>query len=226
VNRVAVVVPAHDESALLPACLSALTVAAAAIGPVPVELVVVADACTDDTAERAAAAGAEVVVTTARRVGVARAAGVRHALRGGPAGLWLATTDADSRVAPDWLGWLLRHAADGADLVAGTVAVDDWTGWPADLPGRYLAGYRGAVAGSRHRHVHGANLGFSASAYLTAGGFPDLPHDEDRALLARFRATGARVVTDASCPVHTSARAAGRAPYGFAAHLAALATDV
>ena len=44
-----VVVPAHDEEALLPACLAALRRAAGALH-VPVHLLVVADACTDGTA--------------------------------------------------------------------------------------------------------------------------------------------------------------------------------
>jgi hypothetical protein len=33
------------------------------------------------------------------------------------------------------------------------------------------------------------------------------------------------VVTDARCPVRTSARPDGRAPHGFAAHLLALAAE-
>ena len=34
----------------------------------------------------------------------------------------------------------------------------------------------------QHAHVHGANLSFRASAYLEAGGFPELPTAEDHAL--------------------------------------------
>jgi glycosyltransferase involved in cell wall biosynthesis len=219
-TRVAVVVPAHDEQSLLPGCLAALRVAAASL---PVRVIVVADACTDDTALVAAAGGADVRTIDARNVGRARAAGVAHALRGGA--LWLATTDADSRVPPDWLTWQLEHARAGADLVAGTVEVDDWSGWPGPMPSRYQRRYRELVAGARHGHIHGANLGFRASAYLAAGGFPELPCDEDRGLVARVRQAGGRVVTDAGCPVRTSARPDGRAPHGFAAHLHALSAD-
>jgi glycosyltransferase involved in cell wall biosynthesis len=225
VNRVAVVVPAHDEQDLLPACLASLAVAAAGV-PVPVEVVVVADDCTDRTALIAAAAGAEVVATAARNVGRARAAGLNHALRSGPGGLWLATTDADSEVPPDWLRWQLGHCRAGADLVAGTVLVDDWTGWPTALPARYEAHYRTLISAAGHAHVHGANLGCTAAAYLAAGGFPPVTHDEDRALIARARAIGARVVTDPSCPVRTSSRSGGHAPHGFSASLAALAAPL
>jgi hypothetical protein len=221
-----VIVPAHDEAEFLSGCLRAIAASAAAAAPVPVEVVVVADSCTDNTAALAAAAGARVVTTDARNVGRARAAGAAYALRAGAEGLWLATTDADSGVPPGWLSWQLAHARAGADLLLGTVAVDDWPRWPDALRRVYEARYRAGVAGSAHTHVHGANLGFTAAAYLAAGGFPPLAHDEDRALIDRFRAIGARVVTDTGCPVSTSSRPAGRAPHGFAAHLAALAAGL
>ncbi|WP_127502418.1 glycosyltransferase [Actinoplanes solisilvae] len=217
-NKIAVVVPAHDEGDLLPACLRSLN---AATSPVPVEIIVVADACGDDTAALAAAAGATVLTTSFRNVGRARAAGMDHALRHGPDGLWLATTDADSTVPREWLLWHQVHASSGADLLAGTVMVDDWAGWPAALPGLYDSRYATTDA-----HVHGANLGISAAAYLTAGGFKPVRHDEDRGLIDQVRAAGGRVVIDATCPVVTSARPIGRAPYGFSAHLTGLAASL
>ncbi|GAA0575856.1 glycosyltransferase [Paractinoplanes ferrugineus] len=224
-HRVAVVVPAHDESALLPACLAALRVAAAGVAPVPVRVIVVADACTDDTERLARAGGADVVTIGAGNVGRARAAGVAYAMSADAGALWLATTDADSRVPPEWLRWQARHAERGADLVAGTVEVDDWSQWAGPMPARYERRYLELVAGLRHGHIHGANLGFRASAYAAAGGFPGLAHDEDRELVARFHAAGATVVTDTGCPVRTSARPDGRAPLGFSAHLLSLATE-
>ena len=220
-NRIAVVVPAHDEEELLPTCLAALAVAAAAV-PAPVEVIVVADACADATATIAADAGAEVVTLTARNVGRARHAGMRHALRRGADGLWLATTDADSTVPPAWLAWHLAHARAGAGLVAGTVLVDDWAGRPPGLPARYETAYRRLLTGTGHEHVHGANLGCAAETYLATGGFPPLTHDEDRALIRRAADLGVPVVADSRCPVRTSSRAAGRAPHGFAAALTAL----
>jgi hypothetical protein len=215
-GRLAVVIPAHDEQTLLPPALRSVFAAAAAVAPVPVEVVVVADACTDRTAALAAAAGATVVTIAARNVGLARAAGMRHALRRAPD--WLATTDADSRVRPDWLRWHLGHARAGADLLAGTVVVDDWSAWPPHLAAVYERGYRSAAL-----HAHGANLGVAAHAYRLAGGFPPVRHGEDEALIARVRRTGGRVVADSRCPVVTSARRHARAPHGFAAHLATLA---
>jgi glycosyltransferase involved in cell wall biosynthesis len=220
VTRLAVVVPAHNEQALLPACLHSLTAAARWLpAAVPLELIVVADACADDTAVLAAAAGATVLTTTARNVGRARATGMRHALRHGTDGLWLATTDADSRVPRPWLRWHLEHAEAGTDLLAGSVVVDDWSGRPPELALIYEQRYRTARS-----HTHGANLGIAAHTYVSAGGFPPLRHDEDVALIAAVQAIGARITSDAGCAVATSARRTARAPHGFAAHLNTLET--
>jgi glycosyltransferase involved in cell wall biosynthesis len=87
VNRVGVVVPAHDERDLLPACLAALAVAAARVAPVPVEVIVVADACTDDTEELAAAAGAHVLTVRTAPTWAARPAPIWR-----PADFRLSTT--------------------------------------------------------------------------------------------------------------------------------------
>lgn len=217
VRAVAVVVPAHDERALLPGCLAALAVAAhhPALDGIPVRLVPVLDACTDGST----APGA--VRITARNVGIARATGCAVALRDcPPEQLWLATTDADSRVPADWLAVQLRLHRAGADAVAGTVQVADWSGQPARVRRRFASTY--GQPGEDHRHVHGANLGLSATAYLAAGGVPALPVGEDQALADALRATGHRVVATGRIPVRTSARRTGRATGGFADHLRAL----
>lgn len=224
-TRFAVVVPAHDEEQLLPACLTALNEAAAQVGPRPVEIIVVADSCTDDTAAVARAHGADVVTVHCRNVGQARAAGMSYALRTGTRGLWLATTDADSCPPPGWLRAHRLHAAAGAELVVGTVAVDRWDRWTDSVRQRYEARYRAGLTATGHGHVHGANLGIAAATYCKAGGFAPLRHDEDRELVGRIVALGARVVYDTRGPVVTSARGTGRAPAGFAGFLTAIAGD-
>ena len=230
VAAIGVVVPVHNEELLLGRCLSGLA-AAAAVVPVPTRVVLVLDRCTDGSAAiawshaRAGAQGdggsATTVITSARPgVGAARAAGVREVLRRHPAdGLWLATTDADSEVPPHWLARQLEHAGAGADLVVGTVAVADWSDHPPATRERFLADYR-PVPG--HRHMHGANLGFRAPAYLAVGGFGEHESDEDVDLIQRFEADGRCVVWAADVAVLTSARRVGRAPRGFADHLISL----
>ena len=216
-NRVAVVVPAHNEQAVLPRCLAALRVAVRNLPPA--EVIVVADSCHDATASIAARAGAHVITTDARNVGRARHAGMQHALRHGVDGLWLATTDADSHVPADWLDWHRHHAEAGADILTGTVTVADWRPRPQAVRSHYETLYRRGVAGTAHHHVHGANLGCSATAYQALGGFAPLPHSEDHDLVDRARQANLTVVADATCPVTTSARRRNRAPHGFATYL-------
>ena len=193
-----VVVPAHNEQERLAACLAALAGAM---------VVVVADACSDRTAEVARRCGADVVLVDARNVGVARAAGVRELLRRGAS--WMATTDADTLVPPGWLAIQLRFA-DRWDAVAGTVSVRDWGGHPPWRPAVYARRYAGDAS-----PVHGANLGFTADAYVAAGGFPPLPTGEDHALIEAMRTAGKRVLHTPKTNVITSARPHYRAPYGF-----------
>jgi hypothetical protein len=130
-----------------------------------------------------------------------------------PASLWLATTDADSVVPAHWLERQLRYAASGCDAVLGTVTVSDWTGRPPQLAPIFAAHY--AYRGGTHPHVHGANLGVRASAYLAAGGFSTLATAEDHAMLSALTSIGcvAKHVTDIA--VETSARPVARAPGGF-----------
>jgi len=225
VTRAGVVVPAHDEAELLPACLAALRSAADVAG-VPVRLLVVADACTDATAAVAAAADVEVIRIRARNVGAARAVGLARLLRTedtDPAAMWLATTDADTVVPPGWLRRQLGYADQGWDVVLGTVAVTDWAGHPPHAPAVFEARYE--FGAGPHPHVHGANLGIRASAYLAAGGFRPLRTAEDHALLAAATEAGCQVLQAADITVETSARRQARAPRGFSHALRALAAE-
>jgi glycosyltransferase involved in cell wall biosynthesis len=219
-----VVVPAHNEEALLPACLAALRRTASAL-QVPVHLVVVADSCSDRTAAVAQAGNATVISLQARRVGAARAAGMRELLRltSGldPSAVWLATTDADTLVPPGWLPRQLEYANAGWDVVLGTVTVADWQGHPPHVPIAFEESY--AFGSGSHTHVHGANLGIRASAYLAAGGFRPLRTAEDHALLAAATEAGCPVVQAGDITVETSGRRLARAPRGFSSLLRNLA---
>ena len=224
IRSVGVIVPAHDEQDLLPSCLASLRRAARVLAVMPVHLVVVADACRDRTAEVARRGGATVVTIGARNVGVARAAGAREVLRRTrhlhPANVWLATTDADTLVPRRWLRQHACYANRGWDAVAGTIQVADWSGYPPRVRSAFRERY-GAGRGP-HPHVHGANLGFRAAAYLKAGGFPGTPTAEDDALVAALTSAGGRVLRTAAVTVVTSARREARAPLGFSHYLADL----
>ncbi len=223
-DAVAVVVPAHDEEALLPDCLASLQRAAAQPGLPPVRILVVADGCQDGTVAVARRAGVQVLETGVRSAGAARRRGFEVVVGGddaGPDRLWLATTDADSRVPPEWFLDQLAWHAQGFDAVLGTVEVQDWSAHDAVVAERFAEQYRWTSV--EHPHVHGANLSLSAAAYRAVGGFPPLALAEEHALLAALEAGGFRVARTARHPVVTSARRDARCVGGFGTLLRTLA---
>ena len=175
---IGVVIPAHNEQRYLDACLTAVRAAAAdpALMGEPVHVVVVLDSCDDGSRAIVERHGAvrthchvDGIDVGARNVGVARAAGAARLLEMGAR--WLAFTDADTRVAP---AWLAAQLSLDADVVCGTVAVDDWSPHHGDAELLRQHFRRTYTDADGHRHIHGANLGVSAAAYLLAGGFAPL----------------------------------------------------
>jgi glycosyltransferase involved in cell wall biosynthesis len=211
-----VVVPAHNEEARIAACLHSLKRAAAFPGlrGEPVEIVVALDACDDATAAVVLEHDVSVVVVNARNVGIARACGAEVALAVGAR--WLAFTDADTVVAPDWL---YAQLALGSDAVCGTVEVGDWGEGDAALRQHHSETYFDVDG---HRHIHGANMGVSAGSYISVGGFQPLCSSEDVALVQALQVHGSSIAWSASPRVVTSARRHYRAPGGFGQTLATL----
>ena len=210
---IAAIVPAHNEADYIGACVRSLNSASRSsrLNGESVLVVVVLDDCVDATGAIAREAGALALSVQARNVGAARAAGAEFALDAGAR--WLAFTDADSVVAPEWLvDQLDLHS----DAVCGTVAVRDWGAYGEQMQRHYERTYTDADG---HRHIHGANLGVSAAAYCRAGGFKPLTSSEDVALVEALRNTGARIAWSARPRVETSARKTFRAPLGFGATL-------
>jgi glycosyltransferase involved in cell wall biosynthesis len=220
-----VVVPAHDEQDLLGDCLDALARASRWVSDrAIVRTLVVLDACTDASAEVAHAHDVETLVVDARCVGRARDAGCRALLDGRrPRPGWLATTDADSRVPPDWLLAQFEALEDDVDARVGAVYVDDWDehGLGARLWFRDVYDQ----GGDHHPHVHGANLGVRAGAYEQCGGFADLATGEDHALVTALGTGGFTVQRTRRSPVLTSGRRVGRAVDGFAGRLVELGSS-
>lgn len=194
-----VIVAARNEERELDACLQSLWRAARwpALGGESVLVVVVLDSCTDRSAAVARHAGVQTVSLQARNVGRARAAGADLALARGAR--WLAFTDADTLVAPNWLHAQLSL---GSEAVCGTVGMHDWGDYGAAMRPHYAKTYNDADG---HHHIHGANLGLSADAYRRAGGFPPLAGSEDVALVEALQAAGVRIAWSAAPRVATSA---------------------
>lgn len=212
---IAVIVPVHNEQDRLAHCLAGLTRAARHpdLQGEPVRVIVVLDACTDGSGRIARDAGVAVVEVAACNVGMARHAGAMLALDLGAR--WLAFSDADSCVDSRWLVDQLAQLAQGHQAVCGTIAVDDWSrhGRLADgLQRQFEQTYRDCDG---HRHIHGANLGMTSSAYRLAGGFPPLPAHEDVALVRELERRGVSIAWSARPRVVTSSRLDARARGGF-----------
>lgn len=211
-----VVIPAHNEAALIAQCLHSVRIAAShpRLGGEPVLVVVVADGCSDLTEAIAVSCGALVLSTSKRNVGSARDLGARTAIA--HEARWLAFTDADTTVYADWLVQQLECATDA---VCGVITVSDWTGHHAETRADFLATYRDVEG---HRHVHGANLGLSAGAYDATGGFQSLTFNEDVALVQVLTENGFSIAWTNKVRVDTSARTVSRTPRGFGATLRAV----
>ncbi|MBO1330286.1 hypothetical protein [Streptomyces sp. VRA16 Mangrove soil] len=138
-------------------------------------------------------------------------------------------TGADSTVPVRWLARQTAWARRGHDAVLGTIrlALAGHTGQRAARSRHDAVYYRtrpplGVTTPWEHPHVHGANMGVAAAAYLRVGGFAPLATGEDRDLVARLSATGHRIARTDDHPVRTAHRLRGRAPGGLADLLASL----
>ena len=205
---IGVVVPAHNEDALLGSCLSALCVCTRdpELKGERVDIVVVLDDCSDASARVAKEHGVDLIRTDARNVGMARALGCERLLARGAR--WLALTDADTMVSASWLS---SQLALKADAVCGSIGVH-WTAGMDAIRREYELNYEDADG---HRHIHGANMGVSAGAYRRAGGFRALTASEDVAFVRALESSGAQVAWSAAPRVLTSARLKPRASGGF-----------
>ena len=223
--QILVVVPARNEQHRIHRCLEALHITVANLardgtGNAPsVRIVVVLDRCTDDTASIVGRwPQVHTLHTAFGRVGAARAAGVAYGVNTctvEAAQLWIACTDADSTVPPQWLTHHRHYADTGADVLLGMVRPHPDELSPEEQR-RWLARHD---LSDQHSHVHGANLGIRGRPYLQVGGFADLAADEDVDLVDRLRRAGARIRSTGGAPVTTSARLTGRTPSGFATYL-------
>jgi cellulose synthase/poly-beta-1,6-N-acetylglucosamine synthase-like glycosyltransferase len=220
---VAVVIPARNEEASVERCVHSVLLSARSASQLKsLWVVVVADACSDRTAVLARGALGEhgqVLECSDRSAGSARrlgsAAALDHFAPMDLSRLWIANTDADSHVPADWIAQHLRLAEAGVSAIAGVVEVSAIPGYAGEMAARLTADYELRADGS-HPHVHGANLGVRADAYVDAGGWSHLALAEDHCLWRRLGQRGWQRRSTIHSVVATSGRLIGRARGGFA----------
>lgn len=151
-TRLVAVIPAHDERLNIAATVESLL---AADYPLPLRRVlVVADNCTDDTADRARAAGAEVLVrddVSKRGKGYALAAAFRRVLEQGDADA-VVVVDADTRVTSNLLLAFAGRLQSGAHAVqAGNAVGNPEASWRTRLMAIAFALFNGLRSLARDR---------------------------------------------------------------------------
>jgi len=249
-----VAIPAKNEECRIAAALAAFARQRTAHGTLlsrrRFEVVVLANDCADRTAELAREFAARhpslhihvaetnlprdrAHVGSARRAILDAAAG-RFIDAGRPGGV-VATTDADTIVADDWIANTLSEMRS-ADAVAGHVTVGDDELEALDPGLRHLyereRAYREALASvegrfdpilhdpfPRHSSFVGASFAVSAGTYVAAGGIPRISPLEDRGFHFALQRIDARIRHSLRVRATTSARRNSRVPGGFGSFL-------
>jgi glycosyltransferase involved in cell wall biosynthesis len=237
---VIVAVPVRDEAERIADCLHALAWQKEIRAH---EILLLLNNCTDDTAAvvRDIAPGLPVPVHAVESVlsqeranaGHARRLAMRHAAeRAGAHGVLL-TTDADGRVAPDWVAANLAAIRDGAEAVAGRTEIDpvEARRFPAHLQADdalerayadrldeidWLVDPDPADPWPRHSEDSGASIAVTCAAYHRAGGVPAVALGEDRRFIDRLRRVDAAIRHAPETRVVVSGRVDGRARGGMA----------
>jgi glycosyltransferase involved in cell wall biosynthesis len=203
---IAVVVCAHNEGQLLPACLHSIR----AQTRIPDEIIVINNASTDDTGIVAAAVEGVRVIDEPRKGLVIARETARRATRCEV----IAYVDADCRVPITWLQRVEAQISDRSRVaVTGPYRFYDW-----DWTGRVLIrAYDLLVAPPTHVLLHhvfhmgailyGGNFAVRSDALAAIGGFDTAIefHGEDTNLGRRLTPVG-RIALCPDCWVWTSAR--------------------
>ncbi len=220
--KIGIVIPAHNEAMTISDCLASVQTA---IRQLPSNILayplVVLDDCTDDTLALVKIADVDYTECDYHCVGRVRDMGIRHAIKKGAN--WIACTDADSVVTPDWLVQQVTHVMQQpTNMICGVVDVDNWAHLTSQTRDAYIAHYQDTMG---HRHIHGANLSFSSKSYLAIGGFAPLRCHEDVDLVKKFEDQGYTITWSNRVRVITSSRLDARTSEGFAAFLRNLEKD-
>jgi glucosyl-3-phosphoglycerate synthase len=237
-----VVVPARDEAPRIAACLQAL-IGQLDMGAHSYEVIVILDGCRDHTLQVIQQTTRHLSQPAFHTVALLRPQGVGRARRLGMdiacrrlmqvdrgEGL-IASTDADTIVAADWLSAQLALARAGAEAIGGLIELDP-TERQALAPQALAARERSTVqrltsaraqtpgkAIVEHPHFSGASLALTAAAYQRCGGLPVRAALEDEALAQALTREGTAIHRSLDVRVRTSARTDGRAPRGLAQDL-------
>ncbi|MBV9385829.1 MAG: glycosyltransferase family 2 protein [Chroococcidiopsidaceae cyanobacterium CP_BM_ER_R8_30] len=253
--EVCIVVPVRNEAQMLESTLTALAhqidLEGHPLDPARYEVILLANNCSDESAtiaHRFAAYHPNLVLHVVERTLPAAKAHIgwvrkllmdeaynRLTTLGRYRGV-IASTDGDTRVAPNWIAATLYEIISGADAVGGRIITDrrDRAALDPFTRACYLreVGYRFLVTEleayldpdpfdslPRHFQHYGASLAVTAQMYQQAGGLPPVRTSEDVALYRALVRVNARFRHSSLVRVTTSARQIGRTEGGLANQL-------
>ncbi len=191
---IAFVIPAHDEAFEIRGTIDALHAATATLR-LAHEIVVVADACSDDTAAIAREAGARVLAVDHRHIAATRNSGARYAT-----GDWLVFVDADTCVDATLLAAAMAALRDGAVGGGANVRLSGATTTYQRIAMRVL-GWAFRATGI----APGCFIFCTRAAFDAAGGFDERYFAAEDVAISRALARQGRFVILRE-PVWTSAR--------------------
>jgi GT2 family glycosyltransferase len=205
--RISVVVCAYNAAQTIDECLTSIE----ALQYPDTEVIVVDDGSTDSTGSIAAKhTGVRIIRIPNGGLAAARNVGLRHA-----SGEIVAYTDADVRVDPDWLTYLVQPFLNSNVVAAGGPnVVPAGDPWMAQCVARAPGGPTHVLVDDRvAEHVPGCNCAFRRDALLSIGGFNPiyLRAGDDVDVCWRLQAMGWRIAFAPSALVWHHHRASVRA---------------
>jgi len=251
---VSIVIPVRDEAGHLAKTLEAFAgqvdLRNRPLNPSIYEIIILANNCRDGSAQAARDWGesnpqiklyvAEISLPKKiANVGYVRRLLMNEAFRrlqANHAGGIIATTDGDTRVAPDWIAWTIEEIRRGADAVGGRILIEDEELERMDECARYFhlrdEEYRLLASEyechldslphdfrpRHHQHFNGS-FAVTTEAYKLAGGVPDVPFLEDIAFYHALLRVDAKFRHSPAVRVFTSSRYLGRSAVGLSFQL-------
>ena len=201
-----VVIPAHNEEKYIGKCLQSVLAASERVKPDAVEIIVVANRCTDRTAEIAGQYGARVLTNDEKCLSAIRNSGIRAAN-----GDIIVTIDADSAMSDDALLEAKQMLGSGAYVGGGTRIKFERMSLGIFVSAMYVAANLIPVMMRNKAALSGGMFWFRKRDFEAAGGFDEsLVSLEDMDFAVRLHkhavATGRKYGTLKHACIVTSSR--------------------
>ncbi len=181
-----VIIPAHNEEKYIGKCLEAIKEAAESVSPRRVQVIVVANRCTDSTAAIAEEYGAKVLINEDKCISSVRNCGVNAA-----DGEIIVTIDADSRMTKGSLSEIEEMLRSGKFVGGGTRSKFDRMSIGIFFSAAYVAMNIIPVMKKNNAALTGGMFWFYKKDFETIGGFDEsLVSLEDLDFAARLNKLG------------------------------------